>query len=1110
MAESVFPAFLRLQNDDDSGAKAAFLRQVDDTFTAAGARARRFGDETGRAMEGATKSTAAVRQASLQAGQQLTDFAVQVSSGQRVSTALAQQLPQLAFAFIGLEKSSNPAIAQLGAFGRFMSGPWGAAIGIGAMALGPLVGKLFETEDAAQKVQFATNAMSDAQSILGSVLDMTTGKLNTQSTALIALARAKLAVAQIDSANRAADARKALTDAAGPQWSMDAGFGGGLDIRRAKLPSAVTAERVLLGYQTPDQAIKDLEALRDAGKITDATFKSVASTVANLGVELANAKVYSEAEKLLNGTGGRELLKPAKASRASAGRATSTTTEDNLARRAADTIASTFDRFTNTPKLIEQTDAATRKLNETIADLEKRKPTGWADLVAKAHEALVVVAKAPTLELDRYVRDAERGMELATLTAAGREREAAALQAGWQAEERFGKLKADDLAHITATAEKQYDLNRALKQATEIQAGYLDATRSIRSEIEGVVAGTGKLGNIGQAVRQAQAKAAVGAVFGPAFDKLEGWIKGNTGLDPATQALLNANGRAATSVRSLADAFDKAAARISGAPAPGNSPAVGAANDNADIMVEGHSPYAAMRNLIARAGEMTSWGKETGTALSTPVTGTLDALIGGTFFTRLNGAISSGLGGLITMGPAGGLLGVLKELAPTNSRLADILGGKEGADGMIGAFRGMGVGQLTGSLVGLDRQGSAIGGAIGGAFKDKVFGKLGELIPGIGGIVGGLVGGLLGSVFSSAKTGSAAIGASKFGSATVTGTGGNNAAQTAAANSAGGAVSNQLNQIADQLHADFGQFGVAIGLRNDEYRVSASGNQKNTTDKHTGSDIIYQGKDANAAIAAAVQNAIQDGALKGISQASERILKSGQDMNVALQKAVAIENIPRQLKAITDPVGAAIDDLNFQFGKLKNYLDEGSATAAQYAQAEELYQKQRAAAVKQAMDQATGSIRGLYDSLTTGNETRSLSERMAAAQAKYDPLASRAAAGDATAFNDFADAAKTMLDIRRQLYGSQADYFSTENQVRALTKWTIDGQKALADAAQSASDSPFKNAGPANVVIDDKTRSALEAMGIKLDASNENLGAILAAIKGGYLGAPSVRFASNF
>ena len=260
---------------------------------------------------------------------------------------------------------------------------------------------------------------------------------------------------------------------------------------------------------------------------------------------------------------------------------------------------------------------------------------------------------------------------------------------------------------------------------------------------------------------------------------------------------------------------------------------------------------------------------------------------------------------------------------------------------------------------------------------------------------------------------------------------------------------------------------------------------------------------------AAIGAALSDGAIKGISDASQRILKAGKDLQQAITKAVAIESIPKRLRAITNPVGAALDNLNKEFADLISYLKEGSASAQQFADAQKLYDLERAAAVKQAIEQVTGSLKGLYDNLTIGNDALSLRDRKAAAQAAYQPLAARVAAGDTSAYAEYSDAARALLDIERQLSGSQSGYFDLLSQVTTLTKAQLDAQQKLIDATNT-SDSPFSSS-PTSAANDNQgVVDAISSTNSLLNAVNANLGVLIQQGLGGRTGFEFSSAVSNF
>lgn len=261
----------------------------------------------GDGVKGASGSMQAGMQ---QLGFQINDVATQFASGTKPMQIFGQQAGQVVQSVALMTNGA-------GKFGAFLAGPWGIAITAGVIVLSSFLGKLGETEDALEKVQFASNAMADAQSILGNVMDLTTGKINTQNKALIALARAQLVVAQLNSQKRAQDAKATISDSnyQSVQSSTYLGAGtGGVSLYRDKFgrsPVAQIAEDFKSGRLNTDQAVQKLNTLQKAGQITADTFAKMASAYANLGVENANQTVYQQGLDALNGKGLGPLAKPA-------------------------------------------------------------------------------------------------------------------------------------------------------------------------------------------------------------------------------------------------------------------------------------------------------------------------------------------------------------------------------------------------------------------------------------------------------------------------------------------------------------------------------------------------------------------------------------------------------------------------------------------------------------------------------------------------------------------------------------------------------------------------------------------------------------------------------
>src|SRR3546814_13045995 len=89
-----------------------------------------------------------------------------------------------------------------------MGNPWTMIISTAAVVLLQLIENLFETEDAAKAAELASNGLSDAQSALGQIFDLTTGKIKSQNEMLRLNAR-------LTAANLRADALAAKTEASG-------------------------------------------------------------------------------------------------------------------------------------------------------------------------------------------------------------------------------------------------------------------------------------------------------------------------------------------------------------------------------------------------------------------------------------------------------------------------------------------------------------------------------------------------------------------------------------------------------------------------------------------------------------------------------------------------------------------------------------------------------------------------------------------------------------------------------------------------------------------------------------------------------------------------------
>jgi tape measure domain-containing protein len=303
------------------------------------------------------------------------------------------------------------------------------------------------------------------------------------------------------------------------------------------------------------------------------------------------------------------------------------------------------------------------------------------------------------------------------------------------------------------------------------------------------------------------------------------------------------------------------------------------------------------------------------------------------------------------------LLGGLDDLFGTkflkglSGTLSDVLEGAARGTFASSFAEGLGIKQ--------SKTGAAIGGGIG-AIATQLTG-----IPGLD-IIGGLIGGTIGGIFKKAKFASSSIGIDQFGNLSSGAAVGNNKAARNQSNDAADSLVARINQISEALGGNItGTPSISIGSRDGNIRVDPTGRGETRTSR----GAIDFGEDLDAAIAFAVKKALEQGVITGISAASQRILQSGQDLQAALEKATIIESIPRRLLAKTDPVRAAVQDLNREFERMIRILKEAGATDQQFSDAAALYAYERAAAIEAASQQAGRAIEEFLTNLRSGSDS---------------------------------------------------------------------------------------------------------------------------------------------
>jgi murein DD-endopeptidase MepM/ murein hydrolase activator NlpD len=288
-----------------------------------------------------------------------------------------------------------------------------------------------------------------------------------------------------------------------------------------------------------------------------------------------------------------------------------------------------------------------------------------------------------------------------------------------------------------------------------------------------------------------------------------------------------------------------------------------------------------------------------------------------------------------------------------------------------------------------------------------------------------------------------------------------------------------------------GTGAVSIGIRDGKYRVDPTG--KGVT--KTGKGAIDFGEDAAAAVKAATLNLIQDGMIAGLRAGTQRLLQNTKDLESGLDKALRFEGVFKELKRRTDPVGAALDELNTRLSSLKQLFTEAGASAEEFADLQKLYDLERAETLEQITSQMTSTLRSLIDDLTVNNDALSLGDRLAMARAKYDPLATEFASGNYAHADAFAEAGRAVEQIIREIEGSQKGYFDFLNSFTDLaTKGLAHQEGLIAGAVGGAPGSAGPGAADTAPVVGaiDKLGAYLATeLGGHLNAVNDNLGELI-------------------
>lgn len=985
-------------------------------------------------------------------GRQAQDVAVQLQMGANLGTILAQQGPQVADA---LQMMGG----RFAGLASFMAGPWGAAIFLASSVLiDQLVPALWraatgaaEEEQAMRKVELASDGLGAAQSVLGGMFDLTTGKIKNQTEMLILNARQMAINLRAEALKEQASSKRtmafddsklglstgnAVLGALG--WDVSADFG------RSRGVSNLIA-RMKAGKISREDALRESEKLDFSGlAITKQDLQQ--SILDQVSSELKTKTAALIDKSVDQGSLDKGLRRPGAPKNPPKPKV-----DKGLGEFGEDTaskIAGIKDQFSDLPSAVERANKAMRSLDDIASDIEKRRPPNYSKLVPALAEARTAVQQSLTRPFTEYLEKAQQAVQIDALLAAGMDDQAEALKIVLALKEKMKPLDRDQLAVILETVAAERTRAMVLRDQRALIQANINAVRDMRGALEQTVGDMLKgkfslsriITSIGNSTLSIMSQRIVESMFGNTLRKLEARASGQEFVEAAGSAMAKAMDRGTGAVTSHADAVERAMARINaatGLPAASSAPATpenrpaDADPVYGDIVVNGRREKAA------------------------PLTGP-DPII-------------------IAMVDE-----VLRPLGiKLPKQLIDAVSGMLGKleTGLPQIMKGALTGATTSKLI-LGSGGSSLGGAVGGALGQKlgeqfltkglssIASSLGGLAGPIGSIAGGLLGGIVGGLFKKTKTGSATVG-NVDGEGAVTGTGGNSKSRISAARGLASSGLSALDQIIDQLNGDLGTFSASIGIRNKKYVVDPSGQGKT---KGSGVQKFATEEEANAALLADI---IKDGAVKGVSAAIQKALQSSSDVQQAVNEALKVQEVELAIGGIGAQLEKAFKDLEKQ---AQERLRVAKAYGFDVVAIEQKNAQDRLKLTEQLLDQQVGSLQNLITQMTSGSlfEGSAVDQRTALL-AEISKVRDAANAGEEGAAEKLSGLLEQLNTVSRDAYGTTGGFAQDRALITDVARETIAAANQRITDAQKATD------------------PALATTNAALDENNDQNAAMLAA-----------------
>jgi len=1047
------------------------------------------------ALGSAPGATRAAEAGYVNLGRQMQDVWVQLQSGTNLGTIIAQQGGQVA-----------DAVAQMGGrfagFAAFMSGPWGAAITVGIGVLVNLIEQMWLASEASdanadsfKKVEAASSGLASAQQALGEVFDLTTGKIKSQNDMLILNARLMAVNLRAEALSERTNASKTFGNFAGGGLGLSTGKKvlGALGVpvygdtgREAAVRQV--AQGVVSGKLTPEAALRASEKLDFSGLAVSKTdFQQAIINRVSSGLKDQTAALIDKSLDDKSLAAGLRKTATAHSKKTPKPKSGST---DEFAEDTAARIARLRDQFTDVPAQVQKVNAAMRQLDDLASDVERKKPPNYKELLGDISALKPVIQDALNKPLDDFLEKSRASAEVDKLLLAGKDDEAAALRVILQLKDQMGPLDDAQMEAVLATVRAERERSMVLRDQRALIQANVNAVYDMRSALEQTVAqmfrGKFSLGaiisSIGQSYVNIMSQRLVEGLFGDALRQLEDQASGVGKVDAAGTKMASSLGKGAEAVDSFAETIRAAIRKIDPAVNLGGSRVGGVAgiDDATKALSGGFAKFLERQAAKAAGGGVPDTvGGEIVVSARTKAGKKVDASGTGELMIDAIDKFST-----VVLG---------RELpkAITEPLKALFKGFEQSLPQILaGAFAGKAASNLI-----LGGGGSSAGGAIGGILGQK-FGEkflqkgLSQLLPGLGqfagplgAIAGGLLGGVIGGLFKKTQWGAASVSNGKVSSS------GNKADFTSGANSAGGTVSSAIEQIAQRLGGVVGDYAVSIGLTNGNWNVNPNAISGKIGTKWQRDTVDFK-KDQGAALSWAIGNAIGDGAIKGVSAAVQKALKSSSDVDKAIAEALKVQDVELALGGI----GAEMEKAFRQF---QQQAEERLRIARQYGfdvvKLEERNAADRLKLSQKLIEQQVGSLQSLIDEMTSGSLFEgSAVDRRNALLGQIAATRADANAGVDGAADKLAKLLEQLNDVSKDAYGTTGGFAQDRSLILDQARETIAAANQRVADAQAKVESGVAATNAALDENNDQNAQMIAALGL----NNELLTQIAAANAG--------------